>query len=93
MIKINPKGKKAWVNFSFIPTRKSDLVELIADFNGWTKEPMRSKKDGSFYIRKYLPVGESYEFRYLVDNQQWENEPTVALVNNSFGSQNSLLEL
>ncbi len=93
MIKINPKGQKAWVNFSFMPEHKSDEVAISADFNGWEKEPMKSKKDGSFYIRKYLPVGDSYEFRYLVDNQQWENEPNITLVNNSFGSQNSLLEL
>ena len=93
MIKINPKGKKAWVNFSFMPEHKSDLIEISADFNGWKEEAMKSKKDGSFYIRKYLLVGESYEFRYLIDGQTWANEPNVALVDNSFGSKNSFLQL
>lgn len=93
MIKISPKGDKAWVNFNFTPSVDADSVAIAADWNGWEYEEMKAKKDGSFYFRKYLPMGQQYEFRYVIDKNHWENESDAPQLNNPFGSQNSLLKL
>jgi len=93
MISIKHKGKKAWVNFNYTPDSEVTSVAIVSGWNDWEAENMKAKKDGSFYIRKYLPVNQQYEFRYLIDQENWENEPDASTINNSHGSQNSLLEL
>ncbi len=93
MIKINPKGIKAWVTFTFQPHGEVSSVAVAGDWNDWEPEPMKRKKDGSFYLRKYLLMGRNYEFRYLIDGTHWVNDAHAPHVNNPYGSQNSLLEL
>ncbi len=93
MITIHPKGDKAWVTFRYRPERAVHHVAIAGDWNDWEPETMHAKKDGSFYIRKYLPAGSLYQFRYLIDNSEWANDDKAPTVRNPFGSQNSLLEL
>ncbi len=49
MITINPKGVKAWVNFTFQPHGDVTSVALVGDWNDWKPEEMHRKKDGAFY--------------------------------------------
>lgn len=51
-------------------------VAVLGEFNNWdpAEGPMRKLKDGSFTKTMDLPVGQSYQFRYLVDGQRWINE-------------------
>ena len=93
MININPKGVKAWVNFTFQPHGDVKTVALVGDWNDWEPEEMLRKKDGSFYKRKYLLLGRNCEFKYLVDGKEWVHDPHVSKVTNSYGSHNSLLKL
>ncbi len=93
MISINPKGRKAWVNFTFQPHNDVTSVALAGEWNDWKPEAMHRKKDGAFYKRKQLLLGRNYEFRYIVDGNEWTNDPEVPEVTNSYGSNNSLLEL
>jgi 1,4-alpha-glucan branching enzyme len=55
----------------------AQTVSLVGDFNGWDQSahPMKGTKTGSFSIAVDLESGKSYEFRYLVDGQQWVNDP------------------
>ena len=54
-------------------------VALVGDFNEWdsSANPMKKLKNGSFTSTLDLTSGKEYEFRYLVDGEQWVND-TVA---------------
>jgi len=93
MIAINPKGVKAWVTFTYRPEGEVREVAIAGDWNGWEPEAMHPKKDGSWYIRKYLVMGENYQFRYLIDAERWANDDNAPRVHNPYGTENSLLEL
>ena len=92
MIKITKKGKKAWVTFT-APVTGCETVAIKGSWNDWTPETMKKKKSGEFYITKVLPVGETFEFGYLVDDSDWIHDPETALTETPFGSKNSVLEL
>ena len=93
MVEINPKGVKAWVTFSFLPHREVSKVEIAGDWNDWNPEPMQRKKDGTYYKRKQLLLGRNYEFKYVLDGEEWVHDPNAPKVPNDHGSHNSLLEL
>ncbi len=57
-------------------TLKGKKVSVLGDFNEWNPESaiaLSKKKDGSFSKVVELEVGKDYEFRFLVDNERWEN--------------------
>jgi 1,4-alpha-glucan branching enzyme len=49
---------------------------LVGDFNNWdeTATPMNKLKNGSFKITLELEPGREYQYRYLVDGNQWHND-------------------
>ena len=51
-------------------------VNLVGDFNNWNPEatPMKRIKGGAFRVMLELEPGRDYEFRYLVNGEQWCNE-------------------
>jgi 1,4-alpha-glucan branching enzyme len=53
----------------------AQTAHLVGEFNDWnvTATPMKKLKNGSFAITMDLETGREYQFRYLVDNMQWEN--------------------
>lgn len=52
-------------------------VHVVGDFNEWNQQatPMKKMKDGSFKIALDLAAGQEYQFRYVINNTQWENDP------------------
>lgn len=54
-------------------------VYLVGEFNGWDTmaTPMKKQKDGSFAVVLDLPIGNEYQFRYLMDQTIWENDWTA----------------
>jgi 1,4-alpha-glucan branching enzyme len=54
-------------------------VNIVGEFNNWsTKEtPMKKQKDGSFSLSLNLKSGHEYQFRYLIDDQVWMNDPAA----------------
>jgi 1,4-alpha-glucan branching enzyme len=56
------------------PNAKS--VNLVGEFNGWDiyATPMKRLKDGSFKVQLDLESGKEYQFRYLIDEMDWEND-------------------
>ncbi len=54
----------------------ADSVHLVGDFNKWDtqKTPMKKLKDGSFTITLDLPIDQEYQFRYLLNQNIWEND-------------------
>lgn len=56
--------------------KEADLVRIVGDFNDWdtTAAPMKKLKDGGFTATIDLPKDNQYQFRYLLDDQAWEND-------------------
>jgi hypothetical protein len=55
---------------------------------------MSKKKDGSFSADVNLPKESSHEFKYLINNSAWLNEPEAdSEVPNVFGGSNSVIVL
>jgi len=72
-------GRSCKVTFQ-IPKRiskRAKSAHVVGSFNNWSQwtTPMKKMKNGEFCIAIELPVGREYEFRYLLDNQNWVNEP------------------
>lgn len=52
-------------------------AHVVAEFNGWSTSatPMKRLKNGAFSTTVELPSGRSYQFRYLLGQSHWENDP------------------
>ena len=73
----------------------ASTVALVGDFNNWDVNalPMSKLKTGDFTCILELGQGQFYEFRYLVDGNEWVNDPEAdRYIANSFGSENSVIE-
>jgi 1,4-alpha-glucan branching enzyme len=92
MVKITDKGDKAWVTFSLM-AEDADTVSISGAWNEWKSEPMKRKKSGEFTIRRLLSKGQSYEFGYTVNGQEWHCDEELGCVASPYGSDNSLLVL
>jgi len=69
-------------------------VRLAGDFNSWdsSNATLTKSKDGIWKRDLTLKSGR-YEYKYLVDGQ-WQRDPLNKLfVTNTFGSENSVIEL
>ncbi|MGO4893439.1 isoamylase early set domain-containing protein [Flavobacterium sp. W21_SRS_FM6] len=56
--------------------REAESVRLVGDFNNWDTAavPMKKLKDGSFTATVELEKDAKYQFRYLLNDQEWEND-------------------
>ena len=63
-----------------VPETVSDNVQkvyVVGEFNNWSTSatPMKRQKNGAFKATLDLENGHAYQFRYLLNNEQWENDP------------------
>ena len=72
-------------------------IHVVGDFNIWDTKatPMMKKKDGSFSVTLDLNLGQEYQYRYLIDGTNWENDSSAdKYVPSPFGdTENSVLVL
>ena len=56
--------------------KAADSVNLVGDFNDWDTAgaPMKKLKNGSFSTTLELAKDKKYEFRYLLNDKEWEND-------------------
>ena len=82
------------VKFSFQP-ETAETVELLGLNSDWNNSIIMSKKkDGSFSAEVNLPKESKHEFKYLVDNALWVNDPEAdSEVPNVFGGSNSVVAI
>ena len=84
--------KEAEVTFEF---SRDDIksVALAGEFNEWSPLTMKYvKKDKVFRTRVRLPKDSSFRFKYLLDNETWENDYQAdAYVPNQFGTEDSVV--
>ncbi len=89
-------GKSCRVTFKLPAEVEAETVHLCGDFNAWspTEHPLKQLKDGSHSITISLEPGHSYQFRYLINGQSWENDwDADAYVANQYGSEDSLITI
>jgi 1,4-alpha-glucan branching enzyme len=69
-------------------------ASIVGDFNSWSiyATPMKKLKNGDFTITLELEPGKEYQFRYLIDDDRWENDWNAdKYVKSPFGSDNSVV--
>lgn len=82
------------VKFTLKPENAESVA--IAGLNGnWqTLISMSKKKDGSFWAEVALPKETQHEFKYVVNDSEWVNEPEADTEQpDGFGSKNSVIIL
>lgn len=89
MIKVSPTTRKTTFQ---VTLPEADSVTVVGDFNGWNSSanPMKKGKNGVWKADLTLKAGE-YQFRYLVNEQDWMNDEDAPAAPNDFGSNNSLV--
>lgn len=89
-------GAKCRVTFKLPPEVNAQTAHVCGDFNDWDTQanPMKQLKDGGFSVSMSLETGQSYRYRYFLDQERWENDwEADAYVPNEHGTEDSLLEL
>lgn len=66
------------VTFKLTPeeAKKAKSVKLLGDFTEWDKDAvvMKKLKNGSFTTTVNLQTERDYQFRYLLNEAEWEND-------------------
>lgn len=72
----------------------SHTVTIVGDFNSWSADemPMKKLKSGDYQIVLRLASNREYRFRYLIDNNRWENDWCAdKYIENPFGCDDSVV--
>lgn len=80
------------VKFAFT-AENAETIEILGLNSNWENSViMKKKKDGTFSAEVNLPKETKHEFKYLVNETLWINEPDAdGEEANVFGGKNSLL--
>jgi 1,4-alpha-glucan branching enzyme len=69
------------VTFELAPEAARDArrVCLVGDFNDWKvgDTPLSRRKNGTFAATVELPTGRDYQYRYVLDEEVWINDPAA----------------
>lgn len=87
-------GKKCRVTFKLSRNVNAQSALLVGEFNNWDDGslPMKKLKNGDFSATLSLDAGQSYRFRYLLDQSRWENDwDPDGYVANDFGTDDSVV--
>ena len=70
--KFNDSKNTCHVTFSL--KHEANSVDIVGDFSEWHPVRLSHIKDNNFEVMLEIPVGRDYHFRYLVNNDYWEND-------------------
>ena len=87
---------KCRVTFKLPAEVQAQKAALVGEFNEWSQSdcPMKKLKDGSFSATVTLESGRQYRYKFLVDNDRWENDWTPdAYEPNGYGGDDSLVKV
>ena len=82
------------VTFQLPAEVEAESVVIVGDFNNWQQDatPMEQLKDGRFKVIVELEKDSEYQFRYLLDGNQWANEDEAdKFVPNPYAGENSVI--
>jgi len=89
-------GRSCRVTFELPAQLNAQTVSLCGEFNEWdpTSHYLRPRKGGRFSTTISLQAGRAYRFKYLVDDERWENDWAAdGYVANEFGTEDSTVEV
>ena len=68
-------GKVA-VTFEMPASIWADSIHVVGDFNEWshTANPLKQRSDGVWQATILLEAGRDYQFRYLINGKDWQND-------------------
>lgn len=69
-------------------------VNLVGEFNEWKmfETPLKRLANGDFSVTLKLEAGRTYQYRYLINQSEWMNDPSAELaVENNIGGTNSAI--
>lgn len=93
----SPRGKSVKVTFRLPSDVAEKSVSVVGDFNNWNekKDLMKlDKKSGSWKKTISLKPGNSYQFRYFIDEKEWRNDENAdRYVPSPFFSENSVVDV
>src|SRR3989304_733364 len=92
--KYTKKGQVCSVTFALPEAIEADSICLVGEFNDWDAAvtPMTRSEDGIFRAKLELETGRAYQFRYLINGGQWQNDSEAdGYVPNGYGEDNSLV--
>jgi hypothetical protein len=71
----------------------ADRISLTGEFNDWRENDivLQQTRSGVWQATVDLPLGTSYQFRYVVDGQWCTDSHADGVSDNMYGSQNSLI--
>lgn len=74
--KYQPSKSNCKVTFSYPAQEGVNDVKILGDFNNWdpTSATIMKKSKSDFSASLELNLGQVYEFRYLINGNQWEND-------------------
>ncbi len=80
------------VKFSF-QVENAETIEILGLNSNWEDSVIMSrKKDGSFSADVNLPKDSTHEFKYLVNEKEWINDPEADSQSpNIYGGTNSVV--
>ena len=77
--------------------KSAGTAHVVGEFNNWDSfsTPMKKLKKGAFTATLNLEKGREYQFRYLLDSSNWQNDQDAdKFVPTPFGdSENSVIAL
>jgi 1,4-alpha-glucan branching enzyme len=92
----SPKGRSVRVTFSVPADKAQESAAVVGDFNDWsdTATPMTLDKKRSVWTATVaLKPGNSYQFRYRLDGDRWENDERAdRYESNPYFSDNSVID-
>jgi len=96
MIKSRKASGKASVTFTLDPRVGAQTAAVCGEWNDWSAgaDVMHRDDEGGFSLTLDLEAGRTYRFRYLLDEERWENDWAAdAYLPNSYGGDDSVVDL
>jgi 1,4-alpha-glucan branching enzyme len=86
---------KVRVTFCIPAAIWADTVHVVGSFNDWSKTQHPLQLDDSgWHITIELDAGKNYEYRYLINSDEWHNDwHADRYVPNEYGGDNSVVDL
>ena len=91
-------AEPGWVAVTFrLPAEAgASSVAVVGEFNEWNRRQhvMTPSPDGGHELQLRLTTGRRYRFRYLLDDDRWQNDwQADDYVPNEYGGDDSVLDL
>lgn len=75
-----------------LDAENAESVALVGEFSSWQPVEMKQAKNGPFKAKVRLPKDGQFQFRYLVNEHNWQNDEAAdAYWTNEYGSNNSVV--